>query len=474
MPGAEAETRIFVERIDKDFYAKHGRRDEYGTDAYGGIRFSRLTNGDSLTLRDLPAGTYRVARYRLVDIVSEGTGKAQNSVYLDRQWIELGEQEMKSISLSRPAGQPISGRVVIPPDLKINTLVVHVCSENARSSGSLNHRDVQHFDALNADADGQFKTEPLPPGRYKIIVEGYANSNLLGTGIIVPGWEGSALVTVTESNEPAAIEVTLREFDRDAWLKDQTIAANELEFLKAYSKLHGLSLDMTEQQFWDIVIQSALKASQIVDGDKDHHYLVLLGDGHTLIVKFNKDGKCSGIQRVRGDELPAGTQSLPKPALLFPDHWNVMAVGFDNDGKELVTASTQGFVTIRRWNVVGKKLIGEIKLEGDKPGREFREETLTLSADRRRVIAATDEYVGNLGDGNGQAARPSCRFKTKEGIYECRIDRLDCTPDFSVIVGHWAMPGRLKLWFTTPMSIVWDGASGKAIANRDRQERDVT
>ncbi|MFT4558465.1 MAG: WD40 repeat protein, partial [Planctomycetaceae bacterium] len=221
MPGAEAETRLFVERIDPAFYAEHGRRDEYGPEEYGGIRFSRLKNGDSLALENLRAGTYVVARYRLVDIVREGTGKASSSVYLDGQWIELGEKETKSVSVSRPSGQAISGRVVVPADLKLNTLVVHVCSRNAHTSGSLNHRDVLHFDALNPDSDHTFKTEELIPGQYKVIVDGYANHSLAVSGIILPSWAGTAHVTVPASGKPPAIEVTLRDFDRDEWLKDQ-------------------------------------------------------------------------------------------------------------------------------------------------------------------------------------------------------------------------------------------------------------
>lgn len=279
MPGAEAETRIFVERIDPTFQEKHGRRNEYGQDEYGGIRFSRLKNGESLTLNDLPAGNYRVARYRLVDIVREGTGKAQRSVYLDRQWIELAEYQTKSIALSRPTGHSISGRVIHPVDLKINMLVVHVCSENAGSSGSLNHRDVMHFDALNADADGRFKTESLPPGRYKVLVEGYANHSLAISGEIVPSWQGTGQVEVCEANEPAAIEVTLRAFDRNAWLKDESLTTNEFELLKPYPKLQTISLDRTGPQFLEIVKEQRLP-------------------WHALI--FIEDGKCSGIQRVQG------------------------------------------------------------------------------------------------------------------------------------------------------------------------------
>ena len=51
---------------------------------------------------------------------------------------------------------------------------------------------------------------------------------------------------------------------------------------------------------WRKVKQQELKTSKSVEGEKVTHHLAL-GDGHTLIVMFDKDAKCSGIQRVRGE-----------------------------------------------------------------------------------------------------------------------------------------------------------------------------
>ncbi|MFN0130745.1 MAG: M56 family metallopeptidase [Verrucomicrobiales bacterium] len=316
MPGAEADSRIFVQRMDPEFHAKHGRRDEYGHEEHGGVRSSRLKNGESLTLNDLRAGTYLVARFRLLEIVREGTGTAQKSVYLDRQWIEIADRETKSLSVSRRAGQSIAGRIVIPKDFEVNTLVVHVCNEKAGGCGTLTHRDVVLFDALNANEDGTFKTEPLPPGQYKIVVEGYANHSLAVSGIIAPSWEGTADVTVTEGSAPPDIEVTLGKLDQDAWLKDAIEAEKScsdlamsidlpagLEFLKPYPKLHGLSLDMTEARFKAIVRAGQLAAqSTLSDGGK-RRYAIPTGDEHVVVVMFD-NGKCSGIQRIRGENGP--------------------------------------------------------------------------------------------------------------------------------------------------------------------------
>ena len=88
---------------------------------------------------------------------------------------------------------------------------------------------------------------------------------------------------------------------------DATAPPDGLKFLKPYPKLHGLSLDMTEPQFLEIVKQQELKTRKIVEGEKVTHHIAL-GDGHTLIVMFDKDAKCSGIQRVRGEDDEAAAR----------------------------------------------------------------------------------------------------------------------------------------------------------------------
>lgn len=154
-------------------------------------------------------------------------------------------------------------------------------------------------------------------------------------------------------------------------------------------------------------------------------------------------------------------RTLRKPALLLPDHWIMQAVGFDNGGKELVTASNQSFFTIRRWDVAGMKLISEIKLQADKHGRAVHGETMKFSGDRRRVIGATDAYVGIWDATTGKLLK-QLPFAPKDGIYTCAIDLLDCTPDLSVIVGHRALPGRLTLSYDAHL-IIWDGVSGNVL-----------
>ena len=85
-----------------------------------------------------------------------------------------------------------------------------------------------------------------------------------------------------------------------------------LEFLKPYPKLHGLSVDMTDSQFLKIVKQHDLKSRTTVEAGKATHH-VALGDDHTLVVMFDQNGKCSGIQRVRGESDDANDPVTVSP-----------------------------------------------------------------------------------------------------------------------------------------------------------------
>lgn len=247
-----------------------------------------------------------------------------------------------------------------------------------------------------------------------------------------------------------------------------TVPPKGLEFLQGYPALHALSLDMTEPQFLDIVKQQKLTTTKSGEGDKIQHHLAL-GDGHTLIVMFNKGGdKCSGIQRVRGDDNAVALQTMRKPALLLPDHWIVRSVGFDNDGKELVTSSTQSFVTIRRWDLVGKQLISEIKLAADKHGRAFHEGTLTLSGDRRRIIAATDAYVGIWDTATGKLLSKLPIPKVGDND---TVRLLTCTPDFSVIVGSLETNYDRTTLVYDAHTVVWDGTSGKMLRTNTHKDQ---
>ncbi|MCY2966459.1 MAG: hypothetical protein NT069_22980 [Planctomycetota bacterium] len=180
------------------------------------------------------------------------------------------------------------------------------------------------------------------------------------------------------------------------------------------------------------------------------------GDEKAAPPQPDKNAK-PGDPRLAQDEV----RNLLKPALLLPDHWILQAVAFDRNGCEVITASNQSFITIRRWDLAGRSLISEVKLQGDRHGRPVRSGTLKFSGDLKRVIAATDAYVGIWDAVTGQLLK-QLPFEAKSGIYDCAIDLLDCTPDLSVIVGHRALPGRLTLSYDAHL-IVWDGNTGNVV-----------
>ncbi len=180
----------------------------------------------------------------------------------------------------------------------------------------------------------------------------------------------------------------------------------------------------------------------------------------TVEATFTKrpESEIKASQQGRSDRAPQGAKILRKPAILLPDHWIMNTVAFDHDDKELITVSNQSFATVRRWDLVEKKLISEIKLQGDVHGRQFREGTFVFSGDRKKVVAATDTYVGIWDTTTGELLK-KLTFPTKHGIYDCAIDKLDCNADLSVIAGNWATPGRLTLSYDANV-MIWDGVSG--------------
>lgn len=232
-----------------------------------------------------------------------------------------------------------------------------------------------------------------------------------------------------------------------------------LEFLKPYPHLHGLSLDMTEMQFLEIMLRQNRTTKQSVSGDKVNHH-VPLGDGLTLIVMFDRNGECTGIQRIRGGDAPAGAKTIIKPARLFPDQPEVMSVGWDRDDRELVTASAGHTVSIRRWNLADKSLLREITLSDDRSGRSFQPATLTLSADRRRVLAVVDGFVGIWDTDSGKLL---VRMPIPQVEKNDTVRLVTCTPDLSVVVGSLESNYDRTTRIYDAYSVVWDGVSGKLL-----------
>jgi hypothetical protein len=204
IPGEEEEGQIFVQHI--------GGRDIIGTGGDKHLPTNPVKSGQTLELKNLDPGDYQVARHRLIRL-----GELGMSRFLDRQRFKLAAGETKSIDFTRPQGQPVSGTVLGLKEAGLTAAVVNVCSENAKDDRSVSDLDVTLFDARLCAADGKFKTDPLAPGKYTIVVEGYlplTPEQRVQTGFIRPRYVGRAKLAVSEKGEPSPVEVRVEDTEK--------------------------------------------------------------------------------------------------------------------------------------------------------------------------------------------------------------------------------------------------------------------
>lgn len=155
-------------------------------------------------------------------------------------------------------------------------------------------------------------------------------------------------------------------------------------------------------------------------------------------------------------------QVQPDAPFRLPDHWIVEDLRWTHDDKELITVSLQGGVNVRRWDVIARTLLSEIKLQSDQHGRPIQQGTLRLSADGRRVIGVTDAYVGVWDSATGHLLR-QLPIPQKEWSYDT-VRCLDCSPDGSVIAaGLETRYDRTTLVYPT-FGVVWNAESGEVLS----------
>ncbi len=146
----------------------------------------------------------------------------------------------------------------------------------------------------------------------------------------------------------------------------------------------------------------------------------------------------------------------------YPDHGILTDVRFVNDDKRVVAVSIEGGVNVRRWNVASKQLLSEIKLASDEHGRDVRQGTLQLSADGRKVVAATNDYVGIWDAVSGDLLQKFAIPK-KEWEYDCVLC-LDLSSDGTRIVAGLGYNATKLSNFYDGYGIVWDVASGQVLS----------
>ena len=194
------------------------------------------------------------------------------------------------------------------PPLKLTVLTGRVIDHERRPYKGLiiakGAEPDESFGLNYSRKDGTFRLEGIgEPSDFKVY--SIENSNQIP-------FETPDTETTVISHNPLILQVTPKAKKADD--AGEASLPNGLEFLKPYPKLHGLSLDMTEPQFLEIVKQQVLKTRKTVDGEKVTHHIAL-GDGHSLVVMFDKDGKCGGIQRVRGEGKNADEKLQPQVSI---------------------------------------------------------------------------------------------------------------------------------------------------------------
>ncbi|MFM9962446.1 MAG: M56 family metallopeptidase [Planctomycetaceae bacterium] len=226
IPGAEAETKVFVERAARGMEAVSTE--------------SPLKNGKTLERKGLAAGDYNVARSRTFEIARGENGAVRSGAFLDYQRIKLEPGETKSIDFKRSGAKPATGQVRGWKELGVEVLVAFVCFKTPRDPQDFNVREVTIFDARNCAADGSFKTEPLAPGDYIVVVQGFEPLPRQAqdrTGDILPRFVGTAKLTIPATGDPKLVEVTLHEAKQPGKSTAVKIKAESLPVAGDFSKV---------------------------------------------------------------------------------------------------------------------------------------------------------------------------------------------------------------------------------------------
>lgn len=164
-------------------------------------------------------------------------------------------------------------------------------------------------------------------------------------------------------------------------------------------------------------------------------------------------------------ELPVVLR--PKaPTIVLPDHLNVMAVRFADEGRELITMAMEHDVTIRRWDVARKELKSEVKLETKLHGNQFLSSQFQFSDDRRMVIGIDDDRIGIWETATGKLVK---NLGMPESLERKGLYGLSSTPNLARI-SCGVSPGLSGLGPSPARAIVWDLPSSEVLQNVQHQK----
>lgn len=210
IPGAEKATHIHIKC--REHYSLEER--EIGSAGHNRLTFTYLDNGNDLTVHHLAAGKYTISRFKLIPLLGrqEGGGGYHEKRHLDETQIELKAKSSAEVLFVRPQGKKLTGHVLGLKVRKLSGAVVYVVDPKVDGPGAAKHSGVGVFDVCVTDADGRFETEPLSPGRYKVLVVAYSQndpSRLVPSDIDSPRYRGTKEVVVEAGKETPGVVVKI-------------------------------------------------------------------------------------------------------------------------------------------------------------------------------------------------------------------------------------------------------------------------
>ena len=158
-----------------------------------------IKNGESLTLPAMAPGKYQICRHKTLQLSNIGIGEM-----LNREFFELKPGETKEIHFVRKSGATLLGKITWPYKTKLSGIIVSVVSEKRIKDPFDNHEYQTVYASCKATAEGKFKTERIPPGRYLLRAEAYVpltDQQRFSTGFVNPVYRSEKIIEIPETGE---------------------------------------------------------------------------------------------------------------------------------------------------------------------------------------------------------------------------------------------------------------------------------
>lgn len=266
IPGGDERAKILIKSRDENR--------AIGETSFGPAKqkFTELENGAELLVENLAAGQYVVSRIRSYPIVMDESGGTlfTREQRLDETLVDLAENSTATVKMTRPNGRPLSGQVRGLKEKGLASAVVFVSSELPVSRWIPNGSRETVLDVCLTDAEGNFKTQPLSLGTYKVKAVGYTtkdSQDIQRNDVGTPRYEGAVDVTfVGESPSNGVViefsPVPFEEVVLGAQIPAQRAIDNDLEGPKAIKTPRRETPSMVR-----IVLSNGADGSRVFDED---------------------------------------------------------------------------------------------------------------------------------------------------------------------------------------------------------------